>query len=385
MAVKNPTRKCAHPLRLGTLAAATLALSGGPALGAVIADGDQHAWSENAGWLNFKAMGGDVQVYADHLEGFVWHENLGWIRLGTDTGGGAHSYANTAANNYGVNRDSATGALSGYAWSENAGWINFGASNGYAAFDLTTGTFSGYIWGENIGWISLNGLTQNSDDYGVAVAAEAGLCGDANGVASLLPLMAALCDGGTASAVTSANGTHRWSCLGIAGGDPAQCSAPGASSGGGGSVTFVVTGGGCTVESVSVVDPPAGGPIGRTMPDDAVDFSLLSCSGDSATVELTFSGSVEGQEYWDYINGGWVRMTSGVTLNGNTATIVILDNGPDDANSTTGEIDNLSGPARRKGPGPEPIPALSTWGLGLLVGLLGLMGAWRQRRRAYSS
>lgn len=147
----------------------------------------------------------------------------------------------------------------------------------------------------------------------------------------------------------------------------------------------MVTVGGCTLGSASVVTPPEGGPIGRTMPYDAVAFSLRGCSGDSATVELTFSGLVEGQEYWDYINGGWVRMTSGVTLSGNTATIVILDNGPYDANSTAGEIDNLSGPARRKGPGPEPIPALSTWGLGLLVGLLGLMGAWRQRRRAYSS
>lgn len=223
MAVTNPTRRRAHPFLHGALAAATLAIGVGPGMAAVIADSAKYAWSENAGWLNFKSANNTtpVQVFADHLEGFTWHENLGWIRLGTYIGGGSHTYANTSATDYGVNRDSATGKLSGYAWSENAGWINFGASNGNAAIDLATGTFSGYVWGENIGWVHLSGTAQNNDTYGVAVAAEAGRCGAANGVASLLPPTAALCDGGTASAVTSANGTHRWSCLGIAGGNPA--------------------------------------------------------------------------------------------------------------------------------------------------------------------
>ncbi|KAA6185110.1 IPTL-CTERM sorting domain-containing protein [Thiohalocapsa marina] len=347
-----------------------------------IDDSRRWAWSENTGWLNHKPSMGGVSVYIDHLEGYVWHENLGWLRLGTHTDGGAHTYPNTAADSYGVNRDSDTGALSGYAWSENAGWINFGASNGNAAIDLASGDFSGYVWGENIGWISLSGTARNDDTYGVSLVAENGACGTANGVATLQPPSAELCDAGIAGAVTTANGSHAWSCAGTGGGSTTQCSALGGN-GGGGSVTFVATEGGCTVESVSVVAPPAGGPTGLSMPYDAVAFSLSGCTGVSATVELTFSGSVEGQEYWKYINGVWVQMTSGVTLAGNTATLVIADDGPYDANSNPGEIDDPSGPAQRNGPGPGPvpIPTLSVWGLGLLAAVLGLMGAWRQRRR----
>ncbi|MFE8034206.1 IPTL-CTERM sorting domain-containing protein [Thiohalocapsa marina] len=350
-----------------------------------IADGQKWAWSENTGWLNHKPSMGGVSVYLDHLEGFVWHENLGWIRLGTYGDGGSHAYANTSATDYGVNRDSATGALSGYAWSENAGWIYFGASGGDASVDLTSGAFSGYVWGENVGWISLSGTALDSTAYGVVVAAEAGACGDADGVASLQPPTADLCDTGIASAVTTADGTHSWTCASVGGGADAQCSAPGDSGGGGGtgSVTFVATAGDCSVDSAEVVDPPAGGPTGRTMPYNAVAFSLSGCSGNSATVELTFSGSVEGWEYWKHIDNDWTRMTEGVELAGNKATLTIQDNGDYDANKEKGEIDDPSGPVAPLGGGggPEPIPALSTWGLGLLAGLLGLMGAWRQRRR----
>jgi hypothetical protein len=89
------------------------------------------AWSTNAGWINFAptvpngAFMDGVAVYPDHLEGFAWAENAGWIRLGTHTTGGAWTYANTSATDYGVNRNPTTGALSGYAWSSTVGWIKF--------------------------------------------------------------------------------------------------------------------------------------------------------------------------------------------------------------------------------------------------------------------
>jgi hypothetical protein len=379
------------PHRPGTairgLTAVLLATLSVPLAAAEIADGARYAWAENAGWLNFKATGGEVQVYADHLEGFVWHENLGWIRLGTHTGGGSHTYGNTTKADYGVNRNSSTGALSGFAWSENVGWINFGASDGAAAIDLVSGGFTGSVWGENVGWISLSGEAENGDDYGVALAGEAGQCGGANGIASLQPPTADLCATGAAGAVTTANGTHRWTCAGIAGGADAQCSAPGSSGGGGGggngTVTFVATAGGCTVDNASVDAPPEGGPTGRTMPYGAVAFRLRGCAtttGDSATVRLTFSGSVDGWEYWKFVNGDWVRITTGVTLAGNTATIAIADNGPYDTNPNVGEIDDPSGPVAPRDR-PAPIPALSLWGLIANVALLGLLGAWRQRRQ----
>ena len=83
-----------------------------------------------------------------------------------------------------------------------------------------------------------------------------------------------------------------------------------------------------------------------------------------------------GLTYWKYIDNAWTPMTDGVTLAGNTATLTIADNGPFDADDSKGSIADPSGPAAP----PEPIPTLSVWGLLASAGLLGLFGAWRQRR-----
>jgi hypothetical protein len=138
---------------------ASVALAGGN----IDAD-DKYAWNTNAGWINFNPQYGGVTVDKDHLEGYAWGENIGWIRLGTHEGGGTHTYLNTAANNYGVNR-SPTGDLSGYAWSATAGWINFDPANGGVEIDPSTGVFEGYAWGENTGWIKFKG-----SDYGVVTS-----------------------------------------------------------------------------------------------------------------------------------------------------------------------------------------------------------------------
>ena len=113
---------------------------------------DKWAWGTNAGWINLRPEHGGVTVYSDHLEGYAWAENIGWIRLGTHDSGGSHTYANDAANTYGVNNDG-LGNLSGYAWGANVGWINFNPSHGGVTIDLNTGSFDGFAWGENIGWI----------------------------------------------------------------------------------------------------------------------------------------------------------------------------------------------------------------------------------------
>jgi hypothetical protein len=112
----------------------------------------QYAWSENAGWINFRPTHGGVTVYSDHLEGYAWGENIGWIKLGSHDDGGAHTYRNTDADNWGVNR-ARDGSLSGYAWSENAGWINFNPTHSQVTIDPVTGEFDGYAWAENVGWI----------------------------------------------------------------------------------------------------------------------------------------------------------------------------------------------------------------------------------------
>jgi len=124
-----------------------------PSSAASISDSDKHAWGENSGWYNFKPTSNNqVKVYDDHLEGYIWSEKVGWIRLGTHTTGGTHHYSNNSATTYGVNRDG-SGNLSGYAWSENIGWINFNSAHHQVSINATSGDFDGYAWSEKVGWI----------------------------------------------------------------------------------------------------------------------------------------------------------------------------------------------------------------------------------------
>ncbi len=365
--------------RPGWLTAAALlgATSAVPVWALTLGEGDQFAWSESSGWLNVDSEHSavQVQVFPDQLEGEVWHENLGWIRL-----------AGKAANgdDFGVAHDGA-GHLSGFAWSESAGWINFASDNGGGVtIDLETGVFSGLAWGENVGWIQLSGTALDGSPYGVTLGGEDGVCGAAAGQASLLAPSANLCAVGAAGPVTSTTGGHAWSCAGLAGGAATQCAVPGANPPvGTGTVTFETTEGGCTIVEAALLAPPAGGPRGRTMPYGALSFRLSGCTGTVAELRLSFSGEVGDLEYWKYRDGRWRRMTQGVTLAGNSVRLRIADNGPYDSNPTVGEIDDPSGPVTRAGGGAAPIPAVSGWGLLLGASLLGLLGAWRQgwRRR----
>jgi len=96
----------------------------------------KYAWSENVGWINFKADSGNVSVVDSGLSGYAWSSNYGWINLSPPTSG--------------VNNDG-SGNLSGYAWGENIGWIDFSGvtidSNGY---------FLGYAGSTVAGQISFN-------------------------------------------------------------------------------------------------------------------------------------------------------------------------------------------------------------------------------------
>ena len=129
----------------------------------IISSTDKYAWAENAGWLDFSATHEQATVYFDHLEGYVWSESAGWIRLGTYSGGGIHTYANDAADTYGVNNDG-HGNLSGYAWGENIGWVSFNPGHSRVTIDPITGDFDGYAWSEAMGWIHFQ---NNSPAYKV--------------------------------------------------------------------------------------------------------------------------------------------------------------------------------------------------------------------------
>ena len=128
-----------------------------------LSDSEHWAWSENAGWLNFKTTHGGVTVHASHLSGYLWAENIGWVKLGDGTG----PYNNDSDTDWGVNLD-ATGNLSGYGWGENVGWIKFSNAFSQVVIDTATGEFSGHAWGENIGWVKLRGTVP---DYGVRTSA----------------------------------------------------------------------------------------------------------------------------------------------------------------------------------------------------------------------
>lgn len=165
-----------------------LLLAAGPLFAAEIHTTDKYAWSETAGWINHRATHGQVQVFSDHLEGFAWGEGIGWVKLGSHSGGGTHSYANTGAADWGVNRDEA-GKLSGYGWSETSGWVNFHPTHGQVAIDIATGRFSGYAWGEGIGWVH---FANDLPEYRVALeplalAVQAGVGGSASGGGSFIP------------------------------------------------------------------------------------------------------------------------------------------------------------------------------------------------------
>lgn len=121
-----------------------------------------HAWSETSGWMNAKSSLGEMEVYSTYLSGWIWSENIGWIKVGVDGGG---PYENTSDADWGVNRES-DGQLSGYAWSETGGWINFSTDSSRVSIEAD-GWFSGYAWAENCGWIHFRNT--GTPVYGVRV------------------------------------------------------------------------------------------------------------------------------------------------------------------------------------------------------------------------
>jgi hypothetical protein len=124
---------------------------------------NHYAWTENAGWLDWRADGGSVGITDTALSGYVWGENIGWLSLNCSNDSSCAMVDYKVAN-------TADGALSGYAWSETAGWIHFAPAGGGVSIN-SSGEFSGYAWNDNLGWIIFNcAITSscNSMDYKVA-------------------------------------------------------------------------------------------------------------------------------------------------------------------------------------------------------------------------
>lgn len=265
-------------------------------------------------------------------------------------------------------------SIDGGAWVTTPGMVENGnsvrvrqtAANGYSTASVLT--------------LDIGGV---SSQFSVttAPAPQAGFCGGAIATPTLRAPTAGLCANGTADAVNSEGGVHRWRCAGENGGADAQCEAPGASLGGG-SVTLVLDAGACQIESAQLVIPPAGGPSGVTMPFGALEFAASSCGlNGSVTVRTSYSASLAGMTYWKYVGDVWTPMLPG--LAGSTVQFSIVDNGPFDADPTSGRIVDPGGPGIFGVPGGAvPIPSLSPWGVVVLsMALAALALRTRFRRR----
>ena len=279
-------------------------------------------------------------LYDDHLEGYAWGENIGWIRLGTHEGGGAHTYGNTSATDYGVNNDG-IGNLSGYAWSINAGWINFNPTHGRVTIDPATGRFEGYAWGENVGWVHFEG------PYGVVTTYQGVQTSTGTGAAQLA------------------------SDKGL-------------------------------IEDLAAVAEETLAPEGKPdldFPHGFFSFNitgLTPCASETVVVTITLPSAVPATtQYWKCHDGTWLDVTSllGDNDGDNVLTLTLTDGGlGDDDGECNGEIVDDGGPGQPPAPPPVPVGGivapvnrlelLAPWmGLAALVSLAALTIALVRRRR----
>jgi len=266
-------------------------------------------------------------------------------------------------------------SVNGGTWLDTAGTVQDGDSV------QVRQTASGSHATQTVLTLSIGGIDGSFDvTTASAPAPVPGSCGGAAGGATLLAPAGGLCSSGTAGAVSSTAGVHRWDCAGDNGGASVQCQAPGASRDGGGSVTLALSGGACVVDHAQLVAPPQGGAPGVTLPFGAIDFALSGCApGASVQVEASFSGGVDGMTYWKYVNGAWVPVPA--LLAGHLARFTLQDDDPYDADPVPGRIADPGGPGLVGAAAgePTPVPLLSPWGLALLALSLGLLGVNRKR------
>lgn len=78
--------------------------------GTIVSSSPALAWSTKLGWMNFRALNGNIRITDSGITGYAWSPSFGWTNLSPSTSG-VHISAN--------------GLLSGLAWNPHGGWINF--------------------------------------------------------------------------------------------------------------------------------------------------------------------------------------------------------------------------------------------------------------------
>ncbi|XAH23164.1 choice-of-anchor U domain-containing protein [Xylophilus sp. GW821-FHT01B05] len=163
---------------------------------------------------------------------------------------------------------------------------------------------------------------------------------------------------------------------------------------GGGTATALLAGGGagCTlVPGNTGFASPASTPPGVSFPQGVFAFSASGCTaGSSVMLTLSYPQPLPaGAQYWKFgptaanATAHWFVLP-GATINGNTVTFSITDNGDGDSDPAPGSITDPGGVgvlAVAAG-GVTAIPVDAPWMLGLLTLLLG-GAAWRAKRVGY--
>lgn len=129
------------------------------------------AHSQLIGRITFAPSEADgARINQFYCAGFLYGENLGWIKLGAGEPANGLNYQNNSAADFGVNV-MPSGALRGYAYGANIGWLNF-SDEGEPRVDWATGRLSGRIYAANAGWIELESGEMSIQLDSIAPAAD---------------------------------------------------------------------------------------------------------------------------------------------------------------------------------------------------------------------
>ena len=183
-----------------------------------------------------------------------------------------------------------------------------------------------------------------------------GLCGLANGQQSLLAPNGMLCSTGSSSKVIADQGNFFWTCNGSGTGTTAQCGASGLTTPGNSTVTLMLDdASSCAIQSATMASPATNGQ--TTLPYGAVNFALDHCPTAQAVVRMTYANIVQGLDLFRVGQGLLSPIPDKLgSLAGNSATLIVADNGPVDSDPTNGIIGSSAGPGYLVAPAAPDAP-----------------------------
>lgn len=139
----------------------------------------------------------------------------------------------------------------------------------------------------------------------------------------------------------------------------------------------------CNVSESAFVNAPVPAPEGVTLPHGMFSFTSTGCtSGFSVNVTIEYPSAIPADaSYWKYDESlGWYTIPA--TIDGNSVSFTITDNGTGDSNNAGGIITDPGGIGLGGSiASPSAIPTMSMWNLGFLVAALAALAAFRMRRK----